>query len=1134
MKTPASPVPFSSRLQALCLLGLFSASAFAHDAPAPDYGLKAKGEILKDYKKPPPILKGTIPGEALDEANMGQTVLGTPISQRTPECFPAESRDVFWKMDMVADPKTGQLKPLNFDVNGNGKIDDIPNPELTGRNPLANPTERDAIRGRNTWLVWGGGNEVFWGWLQERGYGLVDFLILMDSRTRGSRFKTGGLINQPGFQPNADPGKRILGLYLDIPQKDKIIIQPPPDEFGPDGKPLIHRPEAPPNHKTQLFVPGNKALYENTRKAMAYDGLDPDVYGYASGIFGLRLFLNPDFFGATADAEKARARWDERVVKTNDRYYTDAKLHSDPSLVRPFRVTMSCGFCHVGPHPLNPPTDVENPEWENLSSIIGAQYWSPQPSLGNLTSKRNFLHHFLKSQSPGTVDTSLVSTDHINNTNVMNAIFDLPARLTRALNKPTELQSPESLLMPSIEDPDTSMNPDGPNKQRHFPMVLFPGEDSIGVFGALARVPLNVGVFSEEWGRCDNQVIGYTPQRPFQIKVCQANSVYWQVNEKFRVPYMANFFTLGQTGTVPKSTAAMKLKDAGPKVGAPAGTDGRLATLGQEALQGDSQAKIHQGREIFLNNCAICHSSKQPTGFDLRFTRETPAGGWEKSPTPSSDSRYIYTLPSEYTAWDQFKQSPSYQDYTAQIRALAGPAPADESDDLFIKDNFMSNELRIPVTLVGTYAGRALATNATKGQIWDNYSSETFKHLPSVGKIQYYNPFAANASDAKRTPYGTNAEFDDGRKFGGPGYFRPASLISVWATAPYFHNNELGLYNHDPSVKGRLEAFDDGIRKLLWKDRRSIATKGGLPRPGDLRAENSDSAKNDPGFIYRVPVDTFAIFESGFIPLLIKGLLTGTFGAGPANILFSILTFWWWIILGVIFLVLVFRARARQAGLLLLTLALIASALLLLTGAGGGGTVMGALMMGSTGLLGHSSLFLWLVVAGLLLASIALLMTRKKLHVFSRGLFLVATLVTLFVGILANKFLNGRLKDVNPVLAVLPNSWLNADYKGINVGPIPRGTPVNLIMNLDPDKRSKVVPALIALLKAMAEIKEQNLEGEEAYKVLAAQAGQPLMDASKCPDFVLDRGHYFGETLDPDPKKNDEAKEALISFLKTL
>jgi hypothetical protein len=44
-------------------------------------------------------------------------------------------------------------------------------------------------------------------------------------------------------------------------------------------------------------------------------------------------------------------------------------------------------------------------------------------------------------------------------------------------------------------------------------------------------------------------------------------------------------------------------------------------------------------------------------------------------------------------------------------------------------------------------------------------------------------------------------------------------LLSVWATAPFFHNNRLGLYNGDPSVGGRIAAYEDAMDKLLnpWK-----------------------------------------------------------------------------------------------------------------------------------------------------------------------------------------------------------------------------------------------------------------------------------------------------------------------------
>ena len=55
---------------------------------------------------------------------------------------------------------------------------------------------------------------------------------------------------------------------------------------------------------------------------------------------------------------------------------------------------------------------------------------------------------------------------------------------------------------------------------------------------------------------------------------------------------------------------------------------------------------------------------------------------------------------------------------------------------------------------------------------------------------------------------------------GGRGYVRPASLISVWSSAPYLQNNSVGYFNGDPSVEGRMAAFDDGISQMLWPEQR--------------------------------------------------------------------------------------------------------------------------------------------------------------------------------------------------------------------------------------------------------------------------------------------------------------------------
>ena len=65
---------------------------------------------------------------------------------------------------------------------------------------------------------------------------------------------------------------------------------------------------------------------------------------------------------------------------------------------------------------------------------------------------------------------------------------------------------------------------------------------------------------------------------------------------------------------------------------------------------------------------------------------------------------------------------------------------------------------------------------------------------------------------------------------------------------------------------------------------------------------------------------------------------------------------------------------------------------------------------------------------------LALMLARCQLRVLAATIFVIATLVTLFAGILANKFLNGHLKEVNPLLAVLPNCWLTRTTKASTSG----------------------------------------------------------------------------------------------------
>ncbi|HVR94126.1 MAG TPA: hypothetical protein VHI75_09810 [Casimicrobiaceae bacterium] len=985
--------------------------------------------------------------EAQKPKDLGKGVLakgpvsgrGTPLQYRIEACFPTEMRNLFSEVDMVPTGPDGALRPLNY-VEG-GSI---------------SKNAREAIRGQNTWLLWGEGNEAFWGWLQENGYGLADFLILADSRNRENRFRNAGLINQPGMKTQRDSSKKILGLYLDQADGDNVLLKQPDTDVDANKK-LVKRPEPPPKHPTELFKVGDEKLYRDTISKLANDGVDPTVYGYPSGIVGLRLMPNPDFFGDTPEAKVARGYWQSRVVEQgDDNFYTESAIHADPKLVRPFRMSMTCGFCHVGPHPLNPPADPEAPKWSNLSSTIGDQYWTPPKAFSNLKKSNSFLWQFVASQQPGTIDTSLVSTDHINNANTINAIFEVNARLARAMLNPPEQQSTFNLLIPSVEDgPISKANP------RHTPRVLLDGSDSIGVRGALARVYLNIGAYSEQWRHLHNPVIGFKPQRPFELPTIAEKSVYWRTTMTYRIPQLEAFFTYKNKASGESVTQPMKLA---------------YAPGGKAKIAAESAAAA-AGRGVFLKNCAICHSSKQPADFALTFS-----GDWNKPGMTTAAA--TVALPMDFNEWESFKSSDAYRKYVERIVALAGTPSA--SGDAFLSDNYLSSDIRIPITLVGTNSGRAVATNGMKGQVWDNFSSDDYKALPAVGAVRFFNPYLKYSSDEERRTrkpdkWGNNDAYAP--PAGGPGYYRPASLVSLWATAPYLHNNALGRYTHDPSVEGRLTAYEDGIDKLLWKENRKTFSSN--DRPGDMRFLHGELAQQDQGFIYRTTARSWIDIPGVFVRPLLVGILGET--------LTSILTLYLWLLLAAIAVLLVFIGQSRHAGFTLALFAVLVAVVLRVTG-------VDAIYPSSW----------W--VPGIAAVAALVFWVRPQIRTVARIFFALVAAAFLIVAGVATAFVDGKLGP-------------------LKVGPIPMGTPVNLVMNINPEAPVGVlIDAVSGMTRGMLRIRKDGLRDTDGSALFAfeQEAGLALLKASKCPDFVLDRGHWFAEAL------SDEEKRQLKAFLKTL
>ncbi len=808
----------------------------------------------------PPCGRGS--GHVVDEAQ---------CVGRSAEGFPAADEDYFRDMDygVTKDPS---------------KIAAALEPYVPGISPDAAVSA--VVKGRNNWIVWSGGNDRLWDVLSVQSAGILDFLKILSNHpsldySRESRWRDLGLVNEPCFEKGTGPRKDRYGLWLDVRREDC-----PPDPFENEAK-----------------YPGVKIGARGKTIPIG------SYYGYATGIVGLRLLPNPDF------DEAAAKRWDP------ERYYDDPSYYNDKNLVKPYRVGMSCGFCHVGPNPSNPPKDPEHPKWENLNSNPGAQYFWVDRIFVWKVDESSFAYQLFHTSRPGALDTSFVSTDYMNNPRTMNSVYNLGARMAIARKLGEEELAGGEL---DNEHFNRFVPPGSPLAQFYrppntvwTPRVLKDGSDSVGALGALNRVFVNIGLFSEEWLEHFRPFIGGTRFTPFEIAVARKNSSYWNATET-QTPDVALFFL---------ATAKPDyLKDA----------------PGGSAYLSANKAVLDRGKAVFAERCARCHSSKLPERASRFFGADACAG---------NNYRRCWN---DYWAWtktDEFKSA------MVTIALSAN----------FLTDNYLSTDLRVPVTLLETNACSSLATNALAGDIWDNFSSATYKSLPSVGSITVHHPMTGEPRKYEMPA-------------GGRGYIRPPSLISLWSSAPFLLNNSVGDFYWSGSVEDRMKSFDSGIEQLLWPEKRRgermYVTASGKAHPGTIDVTSATS-------YLRVP--------KGYLPDFLQPLVGPLSYAQP-----------------------------------------------------------------------------WL---------------------FSEG--------------------------------------------GIELGPIPKGTPINLLSNIDLEQKGKV---LEVLTKATHDLKSlpRGATDEEARKAFANLV-EPLLAVSKCPDFVVNRGHYFGtDYFSEERALSDPDKRALIAFLKTL
>jgi mono/diheme cytochrome c family protein len=456
---------------------------------------------------------------------------------------------------------------------------------------------------------------------------------------------------------------------------------------------------------------------------------DPEKFGYSSGVIGLQLFKNKDF-----DPKKWSA----------EGYLKDAR-----NMQPPYKIGMSCVFCHIGFNPLNPPANPAEPKWENLTSTIGDQYLREGLTFGHNIEHNSIIYQYMATQEPGTSETSRFPTDSINNPTNINSIFRLLDRLKEThVEKITPAQA--TLIKSMYKNAGLKLDNIGgalggtdAEPTIKVPHILTDGSDSMGILMASARVYVNEGMMHKDWYSswpvnpwhiAKSVLRGFKPSEFDLIgKERKDPNSPWMQTER-RMPNMATFLM---------SYDSFPLEEA---------------KGGKSYLHADSKT-LNRGKIVFAENCASCHSSKKP---DDSIT-------------------------------DPALRKKAWRDLVMQ--------------DDFLVHNYLSDDERHSITEIGTNIQRAEGSNALAGSTWAQMSSETYKdqRKEKVTLNNLYNPLTQKY-DLSWT--GFNA------------YYRTPTLVSIWATAPYFHNNALGLYNSDPSVKGRMEAYEDGMTKLMWPEKR--------------------------------------------------------------------------------------------------------------------------------------------------------------------------------------------------------------------------------------------------------------------------------------------------------------------------
>lgn len=434
-----------------------------------------------------------------------------------------------------------------------------------------------------------------------------------------------------------------------------------------------------------------------------------------------------------------------------------------------------CVQCHVGVDPTNPPANPNEPKWENLSATIGNQHINQPEMFFQGAPKDSLARIALEAGRKGTIDTSLVANDFQNNPGTQNNIMDFHNRIVREH---------------TMKDPVT-----GELRKGLTQNVLKGGEDSVGDHLALIRVYVNIGMCTEECWTPNFPTPGSffgesAKQKPFRIAQCAKDCDAWNYADA-KMEDLAAFLITGGP------TYLLRSNDLDGSPGA------RHIDL----------SKVPAGRKVFIRECASCHSSKVAPE-NIRADKAAMERFYEGHVFGAEDY-WIYEFSADVRESEEFKTKFLKVDKDGQLR------PRQFAEKGIYGQDWLGNDEPVPFNIIGTNMCRALHDNHNEGHIFEEFSSEDFKKRPSPGSV----PVVLN----RLIPGLGGVQVGQKNIEGGSGYLRNISLLSVWATAPFLHNNAIGELTYlddkktvDYTVGGRIRQFEMAFDELMRSDNPNI------------------------------------------------------------------------------------------------------------------------------------------------------------------------------------------------------------------------------------------------------------------------------------------------------------------------